>query len=353
MRKTIYKDRHNFFTHHILYPLLAKSFPTLYNHRCRPYKISRAAKQRLLRSLGVAEPAIEPQPHGERRSARIKTKTTAGDVSSTCSETENNNEELLEGEETKSCFAYFFKETYHHIAPRLQAFTPISPELVTALKEKVPRELKLTRSCPGLCFADPRFFVQTSVTDRCYNRASEAHEEPIFRQVLEQEKQGQLPDVDLINIDELGTVLLARGRFEKGTVLMSYQGEIMPAAFAPSKGEDGYDKLVTILQSRQCVARDICISPYAKGNLCQFASSCSPVDRDWRNMNAMLVFKEIRLNDEYDSHAVIPFLIAVKTIQPGTAITWFYGDRYDFASIPTVFTQEAIQCLVDEHLSKE
>lgn len=238
---------------------------------------------------------------------------------------------------------------YDSIAPHLKAFDPLEEGYANSVIEAATNTGldEFTRESPNLMFGDPRFTVQDGSITKAFNKATADHENPIFLKVLEQEKKGCIPKVDIVSLTGVGHVLVADDDIPKGTVIGSYQGEVLPAMFAPVKGEPGHDKLVTILHSKQSSARDIVISPYKRGNIPQFASTCSPKNDDWRHINAILVLKDVSLGGADAGRAVIPFLIVVKNLKPGDVVCWYYGDSYDYDERINWLTKLQLQEKVD------
>jgi hypothetical protein len=375
-RRKIQQRVHSAFVHHVINPSLQPLFPGCFESNGRPRRMGKSnggtrletwvkGRQELIVATDDTEEG-ESTNTSTRRSSRLRNKSNSNVSLGNSTSSPDIRVEVIRGSTGKrkrwdasSAFSKFVVEIYNDIVNNLQVFEPSSPDATANILAKVPVHMKgirgeLTAASPNLFLADPRYFVDNGATKRSYTQATKEYENPIFVKVLEQEKAGKIAKIDIVELPKVGTTMVIAGVgdsivYPKGTVLMSYQGEHMLAMNAPSKGEDGYDKLVTILQSKQCEERDIVIHPHYNGNLAQFASTCSPLEDDFKNMNAIVVMKDVTLPDK--SRAVIPFLIAVQDLRPGDVVTWFYSEFFDWSLNEKWFTQSELQELATNYLN--
>lgn len=150
----------------------------------------------------------------------------------------------------------------------------------------------------------------------------------MFQKVIHQQIDNHLPSVRLESIPGCGHALFAATLIKLGCAILSYLGKVVANDQTPKWPDPGYDMCLELIYHLfEPEKLSYSINPQFNGGLAHFALSAAPSANDYEFCNAIMVCKLVT-NPETKRKEAHFFLVAIRDIEAGEPIIWFYGSDY-------------------------
>lgn len=269
-------------------------------------------------------------------------------------------------ENTDAEYDLFCSRMYNNLKRNKQfhCFDPVEnrfEEFATYLK----RELDHNLICKNInaSAGDPtKFFKRAKNNEPEFGIHSDMSEEEkeAFDGCIKQLEMGEIGDLWIQKLPGVGQVLYTKSQMKAGCIFTAYIGRYLwkgeidfeKEFFKKNNGENGHDLALGVFSHKNTEDLDTMIFPFRFGGIAQFASTCSPIGDDFRNVNCIAVPVLIECKD---GNQVQIFLVAIKDIEPSHPIVWFYKSNYfnnPELKVPKWLTVSELTDLLQQHLNE-